>query len=308
MSFSRSLGSLVLGLSLALAACGGSSGLPKDAAIEKTPDAKPDAGASDAAVEMTVDAPVETTVDAPAEAATDAPAEAATDAPAEAATDAPAEAATDAPAEKADAGSDAATDAGSDAGSDASAGTLFVYNTGVDSTGAVLAGGAVDPHYTLIQSADNTLPGPNAIVVGTIAAGYWLANDTKSKWIAPSTDQVYPGPSPCNTAGTYVYRTTFDLTGRDPSALRLAGRWVADNSGTAVRLNGNSLGFTVGGYGTFADFTISSGFAAGKNNLDFEILDTGCPNGLRVELTATWVTDAGTDASSDASASDASGQ
>ena len=34
-------------------------------------------------------------------------------------------------------------------------------------------------------------------------------------------------------------------------------------------------------------FTIESGFVAGTNTLDFEIADSGCPNGLRVELNGT---------------------
>jgi len=54
-----------------------------------------------------------------------------------------------------------------------------------------------------------------------------------------------------------------------------------------VRLNGVSLGLTAAGYSPLTAFEITSGFVAGNNTLEFELLDTGCPNGLRVEMTGT---------------------
>ena len=167
---------------------------------------------------------------------------------------------------------------------------IRVFSTGVDSNGVALAGGSVDPHYTLIQSADTTLTGPDAIVVSQIAEGFWLPQSATSKWLAPSADQPYPAPpTPCNNAGTYAYRTTFSLAGLDPATARITGGWAADNMGTAVRLNGVSLGLTAGGYGALTAFEITSGFVAGTNTLEFEILDSGCPNGLRVEMKGTAV-------------------
>jgi hypothetical protein len=162
----------------------------------------------------------------------------------------------------------------------------LVFNTGVDATGAVLPGGSVDPHYTLITSADATLPGPDAIVTSQIADGYWVAQSDTSKWIAPSANQAYPGADPCNTAGTYVYRTTFTLTAEEAATLELSGQWGADNSGTDVLLNGVSTGIIAGSYAPLTAFSIQTGFVTGPNTLDFEIADVGCPNGLRVELTA----------------------
>ena len=81
-----------------------------------------------------------------------------------------------------------------------------------------------------------------------------------------------------------MWRTTFDLTGRDPSTFKIAGGWAADNGGTAIRLNGASVTATQPGYSALSPFVIATGFVAGKNTLDFEVTDTGCPNGLRVEL------------------------
>jgi hypothetical protein len=162
---------------------------------------------------------------------------------------------------------------------------LLLYNTGVDSSGVALAGGSVDPHYTLLQSADTTYTGPDAIVTTDIAEGYWVPQSATSKWIAPTANQSYPGATPCDASGTYVWRTTFDLSGRDPSTFKIAGSWGADNSGVDIRLNGVGLGIAAGGYTPLTKFTIEAGFVAGTNTLDFEVLDLGCPNGLRVELT-----------------------
>jgi hypothetical protein len=161
-----------------------------------------------------------------------------------------------------------------------------LFNTGVDDQGLPLAGGSIDPHYTLIESADPTFTGPDAIVPTSIAAGYWLAQSETSQWIAPSTDQSYPNPSPCNAAGTYVYRTTFSLSAGEAETFSITGGWAADNAGSDVVLNDVSLGITAASYTPLSPFTIASGFIAGTNTLDFEILDSGCPNGLRVELSA----------------------
>jgi hypothetical protein len=163
---------------------------------------------------------------------------------------------------------------------------FIVYNTGVDDQGVVLEGGAVDPHYTLLQSPDTTYTGPDAIVTTQIAAGYWLAQSDTSKWIAPTPNQSYPGADPCNATGVYVWRTTFDLTGYDLDAFSISGGWASDNYGTAVRLNGVVTGLTNAGYSGLSPFTLDSGFVSGVNTLDFEVTDVGCPNGLRVELTA----------------------
>jgi hypothetical protein len=183
----------------------------------------------------------------------------------------------------ADAGRTCVDAGGVDAG-DACLGTLALFNTGVGPSGMALAGGSIDPHYKLILSADSTFTGPDAIVVDQIAEGYWVAQSATGKWIAPSPNQSYPGATPCNAAGTYAYRTTFDLTGFNPATAKITGQWGADNSGTAVRLNGMSLGITAASYAPLTSFTIETGFVAGTNTLEFEILDLGCPNGLRVEL------------------------
>lgn len=58
-----------------------------------------------------------------------------------------------------------------------------------------------------------------------------------------------------------------------------------------ILINGNSLGFTTpsNAYAIgFFPFSISSGFVAGLNNLDFVVANSGGgPTGLRVEMNGT---------------------
>ncbi len=165
-----------------------------------------------------------------------------------------------------------------------------IFNTGVAAVGELALAGSIDRHYTLIASAEPSLPGPNAIVATQIASGYWLNNGPNSQWIAPSANQSYPGASPCNAGGLYTYRTTFDLTGFNPATAVINGAWAVDNAGSAIRLNGANLtGLSSTNYSALTAFTLNSGFVAGLNTLEFDNTDGGCPNGLRVELTGTAV-------------------
>jgi hypothetical protein len=157
-------------------------------------------------------------------------------------------------------------------------------NTGVDETGALLGANAVDPHYQIIESADPAYPGPNAF---TLVAGFpvppWLAEGPDSRWIGPRAEQ-----GTGNAEGNYTYRTTFDLTGLDPTKASITGRWSVDNGGVDIVLNGSSLGIVnTGGFGGWSDFTIATGFVAGVNTLDFIVSNapaTPNPTGLRVEM------------------------
>jgi hypothetical protein len=166
---------------------------------------------------------------------------------------------------------------------------LAVFNTGVDASGNPLPGGAIDPHYTLIQSPDVTWDGPEAFVTNNgFPIGPWAANSSVSKWISPRADA---GSS--NTPGQYTYRTTLDLTGFDPTTAVIIGRWMSDNNGLDIRVNGNGTGnttlfdsFTRG----FANFTLDDYFVSGINTIDFVVMNGSAfvnPTGLRVEMTGT---------------------
>ncbi len=161
-----------------------------------------------------------------------------------------------------------------------------LFDTGVGNDGAVLPGGSVDPHYALIASADPAYPGPNAIVASLIPAGFWYANNTLSKWIAPTADENYPALGTPHPAGAYTYRLSFDLTGFDPQSAAISGSWGADNGGS-IQLNGLATGLPSPSYSPLRAFALSAGFVAGINTLDFIVNNASAgganPTGLRVE-------------------------
>jgi hypothetical protein len=164
-----------------------------------------------------------------------------------------------------------------------------LFNTGVNSQGALLASGSADLHYSLIQSPDASYPGPSAFVVND--AGFpippWLTNGPNSKWIAPQANQTSG-----NQPGNYTYRINFDLTGLNPATASINGLWTSDNSGTAIILNGlNAAGGNDGNFRALSNaFSITTGFVDGTNTLDFIVNNattSASPTGLRVEVSGT---------------------
>jgi len=157
-----------------------------------------------------------------------------------------------------------------------------LFSTGVDNQGNLLPLGSIDPHYTLIQNPDPLFPGPSASVFSGNGTG----------GLGPNSEWIGPVCNPTCLEATYIYRTTFDLTGIDPSAVVIAGKWATDNFGLDILINGSSTGFTApddrfaGG-----SFTISGGFVGGINTLDFVVLNgtigTRNPTALRVDLSST---------------------
>ena len=81
-----------------------------------------------------------------------------------------------------------------------------------------------------------------------------------------------------------LFRTTFSLTGYDPTTALVNASMSADNDIVGVFLNGVSLGRTHFNWQTTANFTISSGFQSGINTLDFYAADGGPPASFEAEL------------------------
>ncbi len=161
-----------------------------------------------------------------------------------------------------------------------------LFNTGVDNSNALLPMGSVDAHYTVVTSADPIFTGPTAYV--TVPNPLYIANGLSSQWISVAPDNSCF--CPLLAVGTYDYRTTFDLTGLDSSSAVITGGWSTDNNGTDILINGISTGFTTSDiqfHIGFAPFTISTGFVAGINTLDFVLFNEGGPSALRVELSGT---------------------
>jgi hypothetical protein len=176
-----------------------------------------------------------------------------------------------------------------------------LYNTGTNAAHGTLADGTIgDPHYALVTVPSGSV---TDILIRTAVGGfpadyYQPRDDALSTWIGPDSLNFpfghFGGPNDLiDFPGTYDYRTTFDLTGLDPASAVILGKWNVDNVGLDIRINGIGLGatvpdlqFTIG----FVPFTISSGFHAGVNTLDFLVSNAGINNGptaLRVEMTGT---------------------
>ena len=176
---------------------------------------------------------------------------------------------------------------------------ITLFNTGVDGGGSPLAGGSSDSHYSLIVSSDPANPAINpAIVASPGAFCCWVANTATSQWISPSANQAFPSAGAGNPPGDYTYRTTFDLTGLDPSTASISGNWATDNTGLNILINGVPTGNTIlptneQGFGAFTAFSVGSGFIAGVNTLDFltnNAICTTCvgnPTGLHVQMSGT---------------------
>jgi hypothetical protein len=156
---------------------------------------------------------------------------------------------------------------------------ITIFNTGVDAGGVAQADNAAELHYLAIAPGVVTGTPTVATSTGGFPIPPWIADSMISAWIGPGTSTVGP-------IGTYILRTTFDLTGFDETTAMLGGRWSTDNNGLDILINGMSTGQTTG----FADFTIwtpftiMSGFTSGINTLDFVVNNGGGPAGLRVEF------------------------
>ena len=173
-----------------------------------------------------------------------------------------------------------------------------LFNTGVDDSGALLAAGAVDPHYKLITSADTNFPGPDTLVANDdLPAPPWLTNGPISKWIAPQPDQRCCGPDlGGNVPGDYVYQISFNLSGFDLSTVKITGQWAVDSEGVDIKINGTSTGNKIAPFPpqpseAWHPFTISSGFVDGVNTLDFVVNRSSgkFPTGLRAEVSGTGI-------------------
>jgi hypothetical protein len=162
---------------------------------------------------------------------------------------------------------------------------IVLFNTGVINQGTLAPGGSVDAHYTVL--VPNALNFAVAFVTSSIP-GVYLPNGPNSQFIAPAANANQNFPD-----GNYTYRTTFVMTGLDPSTAVITGQLASDNATIAILLNGQSIGpIPSSSFTAFTPFSINSGFVAGLNTLDF-VVNNAFNNGLtnptafRVELSGT---------------------
>ena len=173
---------------------------------------------------------------------------------------------------------------------------LTLFNTGVSSNNRLgtpdilTPTGQPDEHYSITGGIAGIL---SPTVTGTTAYPFppWNPDTATSEWISPQA--LYLGFLR-DPAGTYTYRTTFDLTGYDARTVSISGQAVADNAITAIRINGFDINYS---HATttfaFSPFSIPNGhYLSGVNTLQFTVYNSnnlggGNPSGLRVELTGT---------------------
>ena len=188
---------------------------------------------------------------------------------------------------------------------------ITLFNTGVGTDGNLVPDGGVDPHYSLIASADPSFPGPNTYTLmnpGTfpLYPGFWTPNTSISKWIAPDPNNYVSyetGTGVYHTTfaqGYYAYQTTFYLphsfnSKKDTAAI--TGLWATDNTGFDILINGLSTGnyipfYSPEGVASWHDLhplSITGGFDKGLNTLEFIIWEGGAsPTGLHVQMTGTY--------------------
>ncbi|MES1165355.1 MAG: VWD domain-containing protein, partial [Verrucomicrobiota bacterium] len=145
-----------------------------------------------------------------------------------------------------------------------------LFPTGVDDNGVALAAGAADPHYTILD------PAQQAIVIDP-AASPWIQNTAGYRW-------VWQTASGTPVDVTRTFRVTFSLNGLDPLTASVGGTWATDNLGS-IALNGQHISGDSGGFSAFASFSVPAGsalFVPGTNTLDFTVTDQGVVAGFLV--------------------------
>lgn len=157
----------------------------------------------------------------------------------------------------------------------AQAGTISdLYNTGKG-----LSAGIEDQNYTV--TGDEVDGYGYATENDVYPIGPWISNTSTSGWLSPSNNQ-----GEGFSRSTYVWTTTFDLTGFDSASASFSGRFAADDNAFAY-LNYNLIGVS-NSFTNWSSFASQSDFfVEGINIIEFDVTNSGGgPTGLRVEFTA----------------------
>lgn len=161
-----------------------------------------------------------------------------------------------------------------------------LFNTGMDEFGNLLPDGALDPHYTFGFPLPNA--GQNARVIAEPLHPSWMPNNDTSRWLWIGED-AHPNGNGVNDPLMAQFELYFDLTGFDPRTAVLRGRWVADDAGVQIYINGHPTGIDATGFDYFTEFTIISAsmpgvFLPGLNVIEFRTTDNGAVAGFRAEI------------------------
>ena len=146
------------------------------------------------------------------------------------------------------------------------------------------------------RNGDGTFPFQTTSFTQAVNVTY---DSARLDWIADDPSGSHGG---VGNWTFFVFRQTFDLTGYDAATARLTIRWAADDSGEigadrgswipAFSLNGGSFvnypGSTpehrIPTYSYCDWFTISSGFVAGLNTIDFYVEGNGQTDGFGLQV------------------------
>lgn len=157
--------------------------------------------------------------------------------------------------------------------------TLDLHHTGRD-----LRAGSADPHWQIAAAEGLANFAPRAAAV-TVPDPSYIRPTADSQWVSTAGNSP---DLPGNAVLTFA--TTFELSADEVSTARIAGRFAADNTLEAIRLNGRLQPVASHGregFRAFHRFAVESGFVAGTNRLEFVVSNLGpvaSPLGLRVEL------------------------
>jgi hypothetical protein len=156
---------------------------------------------------------------------------------------------------------------------------LTVHNTGVDGSDALVLAGSPTAFWTLQSAPGGASQAPGSAPFRYFNGAY-VADTATSAWVSPSAGGF------AGTGGVYVYQLLVDLTGFDASTAVIAGQFATDNDGF-IRLNGGSNAATTsfGGFGSFTNFLVNSGFLPGLNTVEVGVNNGGDPTAFHVLFT-----------------------
>jgi hypothetical protein len=154
-------------------------------------------------------------------------------------------------------------------------------------TGEGLKPGDKDPHWDLMTVANDPVWQPSPAVACDLLS-FYDRNGPRAEWISIERKLIDID------AGLYTFKTTFDLSGFNPSSAHLLLNVAADDNIAAIRLNGVALRIPqlTGGqlYRVMHPVEISGGFIAGINLLEIVVHnDTFSKMALKAELDGTAV-------------------
>lgn len=155
---------------------------------------------------------------------------------------------------------------------------IIVHNTGVNNSDVLVAPGASTSYWTLTSAPAGSVAALNSTPFRYIHPA-WVADTSAAAWVSPAANGNAVG------IGTYVYTLTFSMAGLNTSTAQITGRFTSDNDST-ISLNGGapvaSRAFEQ--FGSFTNFSFTTGFNAGTNTIQVAVNNGGDPTGFIVEF------------------------